>query len=431
MAETIPKKKVLFKKKLPPQNKCIGLTGKMCKNTPNCEWKLQPLKEGEKRRRRLCVNKEKDTVSTPPLVVGETKNAFEISTNVISEKNQDVEIDTIQDKSCENPLLRDTSFDERVKLDSWVLNDRKNFLPFLQTFEDAVGIQPRKNLKRWNEDTRQFISDEPLNHQKFVSDYLSDKTPYRGLLLYHGLGSGKSGASIMTAEGFIGRQIVVLLPKSLRKNYEDEIKRFGDIPYKEESYWCFNKITLHENDSQNSIIYERFKNQGISKELLKKIIHLYKGIWMIDREKNPNFKDLDIEKKTQIKNQIELMYTHKYTFIHYNMGASLVTHLLKTFYPNHNDIKGELFGRVKKDSEINIRNNNIDKLSILDYIYNPINNLQNPFSNKVVVIDEIHNLTSQMAGSGINGPVLYELLMRAENCKLINELLEKPPYYNE
>ena len=38
-------------------------------------------------------------------------------------------------------------------------------------------------------------------HQKFVSDFISENTPYRGLLLYHGLGSGKSGASIMISEG--------------------------------------------------------------------------------------------------------------------------------------------------------------------------------------------------------------------------------------
>ena len=33
-------------------------------------------------------------------------------------------------------------------------------------------------------------------HQKFIRDYLSPKSPYRGLLLYHGLGVGKTCASI-------------------------------------------------------------------------------------------------------------------------------------------------------------------------------------------------------------------------------------------
>jgi hypothetical protein len=43
-----------------------------------------------------------------------------------------------------------------------------------------------------------------LTHQKIVRDYLNLYTPYRGLLLYHGLGSGKchaKGTSIMLADG--------------------------------------------------------------------------------------------------------------------------------------------------------------------------------------------------------------------------------------
>ena len=42
----------------------------------------------------------------------------------------------------------------------------------------------------------------PMNHQLFVRDYLNITTPYRGLLLYHGLGSGKTCTSIGIIEGF-------------------------------------------------------------------------------------------------------------------------------------------------------------------------------------------------------------------------------------
>ena len=38
-------------------------------------------------------------------------------------------------------------------------------------------------------------------HQRFVKDYMQFDSPYRGVLLYHELGSGKSGASIAAAEG--------------------------------------------------------------------------------------------------------------------------------------------------------------------------------------------------------------------------------------
>ena len=40
-----------------------------------------------------------------------------------------------------------------------------------------------------------------LTHQKIVRDYLNIYSPYRGLLLFHGLGSGKTCSSIAIAEG--------------------------------------------------------------------------------------------------------------------------------------------------------------------------------------------------------------------------------------
>ena len=38
-------------------------------------------------------------------------------------------------------------------------------------------------------------------YQTFIKTYLSEETPYRGLLVYHGLGTGKTATAIATAEG--------------------------------------------------------------------------------------------------------------------------------------------------------------------------------------------------------------------------------------
>ena len=315
-----------------------------------------------------------------------------------------------------------------MELNSWILSDRKKFLPFLDKFGDEVNIQHRSNLKRWDENKNLMVEDSPLIHQKFVSDFMNDNTPYRGLLLYHGLGSGKSGASIMIAEGFKGKQIVILTPKSLRKNYEDEIKRFGDISYKKQYFWCFIEITLSNNKGQNKNIYNKFKNQGIPNYLLKKILKKYGGIWMIDLSKEPNYNGLSDTNKSNIDEQVEILYNYRYTFIHYNMGSSLLTHIFKTFYKNYISMKESIYGSNMTDSNINKTENKKLKIRLLQHIYNPDNNIENPFSNKVIIIDEVHNLTSMMAGGGFNGPFLYEMLMRAENCKII--LLSGTPVIN-
>ena len=63
-------------------------------------------------------------------------------------------------------------------------------------------------------------------------------TPYRGLLLYHGLGAGKTCSSIAIAEGMKDtKKIIIMLPASLRTNYMEELKRCGDSLYKKNQYW--------------------------------------------------------------------------------------------------------------------------------------------------------------------------------------------------
>ena len=43
---------------------------------------------------------------------------------------------------------------------------------------------------------------ELANHQIFVRNFLSNQTPYNGLLLYHGLGTGKTCSAITISEEY-------------------------------------------------------------------------------------------------------------------------------------------------------------------------------------------------------------------------------------
>ena len=73
---------------------------------------------------------------------------------------------------------------------------------------------------------------ELLPHQKIVRDYLLAETPYRGLLVYHGLGSGKTCSSIAVAESLLDtKKVFVLLPASLQDNYRGEIRKCGNPIY--------------------------------------------------------------------------------------------------------------------------------------------------------------------------------------------------------
>ena len=365
----------------------------------------------------MSSDSKKSSVKKKRIVIKRLKP--KIDKRLIAATNQSLE-------RCNQPELFDTSFEDRINMDTYVLPNNKSFPDFVTEFSRGVTENPRKPLKIWKHD--QFVDINPFPHQKFVSDFLNDNSPYRGLLLYHGLGSGKSGASIMTAEGFRNKRLVIMLPKSIRKNYEDEIATFGDITYRKQYHWCFIPVNLTNSKAHNKKIFNIFENKGVSTFLLKQILTTrddgQKGIWMIDTTKtNPNYDRLTPESRDELDIQIEKLYKYKYTFIHYNAGAYVLTSILKNLLPNYNAIKTELFGR-KKDSQLSKK----DKLALLEYIYNPETAAENPFNNKVIIIDEIHNLSSMMAGNGFNGPILYEMIMRAKNCRII--LLSGTPVIN-
>ena len=67
-------------------------------------------------------------------------------------------------------------------------------------------------------------------YQFIIYQYLINNEKSRGILLYHGLGSGKSITSVALAEYYRKydptRKIVILLAKTLQKNFKMNIKKF-------------------------------------------------------------------------------------------------------------------------------------------------------------------------------------------------------------
>ena len=361
--------------------------------------------------------------------------------------------------------IRDGIFDNNVDVDKWDLPESKTFSTFLNnTFidavEDKIASIPEDDsgdngIRIWDSKNKKFTYIRPFKHQLFVKEYLNKTSPYRGLLLYHGLGSGKSGASVVIAEGFSEKRVVIMLPASLATNYKQEIFTFGSQSYKTQNYWTFvpysfGKITS-KTKSDRDEIYQQFSDLGVPKQIIDTLTltrqkkGLTSGIWLIDISKQyPNYIseeekiDLEDHQRTQVEAddtevismlsdsdkeeidlQVRLMYAYKYKFIHTNAGSSTITSILK-LSPKFKIIKKRLFGSIKNSAL-----NQEQKISIIDEMYKE--NI-NPFDNKVIVIDEIHNLAASIASSGFNAPLIYELLMRAQNIKLV--LLSGTPVIN-
>jgi len=70
----------------------------------------------------------------------------------------------------------------------------------------------------------------PLQEQqKFIKKYINQTTPFRGLLVWHGLGSGKTCASIAVANTFIKKNKVIVVPAALVNNFIGDYSNCGDI----------------------------------------------------------------------------------------------------------------------------------------------------------------------------------------------------------
>ena len=87
-------------------------------------------------------------------------------------------------------------------------------------------------------------------YQTVVRNFLSNDTPYNGLLLYHGLGSGKTCAAITVAEEHrrflkqsgLPKKIYVLGNKNIKQNFKTQLFHESHLKKKDGEWTCSNCI---------------------------------------------------------------------------------------------------------------------------------------------------------------------------------------------
>jgi hypothetical protein len=276
-----------------------------------------------------------------------------------------------------------------IKAPDYYLYNRETFISFINSLfapYKAELLKQEQDLEsgKISIDCNQSdVSDfSLLTHQKIVRDYINLYTPYRGLLLYHGLGSGKTCSSIAIAEGIKNdKKIMVLTPASLRANYIEELKKCGDYLYKKNQFWEFISIKTNPKYLEYLSTILKLPQEFITKN---------GGAWFINVKKEPNYDSLDFEHQKMINEQIDKMISYKYEFI------------------NYNGLRGTHLTSMSHGGTVN------------------------PFSNKVIIIDEAHNFISRIVNKLRRktslSMKLYNYLMEAENCKII--LLTGTPIIN-
>jgi len=262
-----------------------------------------------------------------------------------------------------------------IRAPSYYMNNREIFVNSINSMfneykKELKSAESQLSCDKKGDQAREFSL---LTHQKIVRDYLNLYTPYRGLLIYHGLGSGKTCSSIAIAEGMKNtKKVIVMTPASLRTNYIEELKKCGDPIYRRHQFWEFISIRKHPE-----------LEDSLSKALSLSIEYIRKmgGAWLVNVNNPSNYEQMNVEQKRALDDQINEMILKKYQFINYN----------------------------------GMRKEHLKSLSS--------NYSMNPFDNKVIVVDEVHNLVSRIVNK-INKrdslPMrLYDYLMTAKNARLV------------
>ena len=313
----------------------------------------------------------------------------------IMDESEVKEVVTTKDskvKKLETPVVHVGDFiDQRrfkkvknvdIRVSSYYMNNRESFINFITKIFSPYSRMIKESegdISCNSKNTRELMI-----HQRIVRDYINLYTPYRGLLLYHGLGSGKTCSSIGIAEGMKNdKRIIIMTPASLKANYISQLKECGDYMYKLNQHWEWFVADSPEKIDELSRILS-FPKEDIRKK---------GGAWLVNVTRQPNYSTLTIQQQELLNKQIDKMIANKYTIIGYN------------------GLRTEKLREMTDNFKINL------------------------FDDAVVIVDEAHNLISRIVNKLNKSPeaetvslILYKYLMSCQNSKIV--LLTGTPMVN-
>ena len=264
---------------------------------------------------------------------------------------------------------------------SYVLNNKMSFLreirdkmtQYLNISDKQIGQESSCD------DSATSTGFEPLIHQELVKQYLNSYSPYRGLVLYHGLGSGKTCTSIGVIEAMKStkRKIFILTPASLRKNYISQMKFCGSTFFQEDGDWEY--VEFPTDDTRSQFIRNIHK---ITKLPIERYLNKRNGVYLQRNTPKGENDFVKIDKKV-LNEQINEMIKGRFKFISYN---GITMDAWKNKY--------------KGDGNLN------------------------PFDDSVVIVDEAHNFVSRIVnklnvkGNSVSVE-MYKSIITADNCNVV------------
>lgn len=285
-----------------------------------------------------------------------------------------------EDKVSLYPTLDDADFNTKI-------TNKKEFFETRYERMDDSSIEEYANKMCSASDNFELAP-----HQLFVRNFLSATTPYKSLLLYHGLGTGKTCSAISVAEEMreyfkrmgISKRIYVVASPTVKMNFKLQL---------------FNKDKLVLNRSTGTWSM----NTCVGNKLLKDnglAIATNAATSEITREQEEQMKDA-------IAKNISAIIKSTYSFIGYER--------LKTM------IEQSIYGTSKADYK------KLDRLT-----ESQIAGIKKRFDDALIIIDEVHNLRTTedkvKSNDKMTGKLLTVVAKYSQNMRLL--LLTATPMYN-
>jgi hypothetical protein len=295
-----------------------------------------------------------------PIVVNETHNNELLKKNEKEEyeynkKNEDPDFDALY------PTINDPFFSEKIS--------RRKEYENMKYDGDIRDIEGFSNYLCENS------SFELMPHQLFIRNFISRNTPYNSILLYHGLGSGKTCSAIGIAEEMreyakqtgTSQHIMVIASTNVQDNFRLQL---------------FDERNLKQEVNNNWTI-----KSCIGNKLLK--------------EMNPTGEN--VLQKENIISQANTIINNNYTFMGYLQLANFI--IDRVMVPT----TAAYTSSQKNDIEIQ--------------------NIKKHFNNRLIIIDEIHNIHLNDSKKDTKiAKLLLKVAKYADNMKLV--LLSATPVYN-
>ena len=260
-----------------------------------------------------------------------------------------------------NPYLTDTVL--------YTPQSRRSFHRFIQNnYQEVFHLKPEVKGKvdenacaalegKAGEEVEAFL------YQKFIREYIRNAGPYRGVLVYHGLGSGKTCSAIAAAEALYGtsnKKIIVMTPFSLRANFMSEISFCGFRHFNIHNHWVREPLISEGGVSYLYATSVLSLRPDYLLRVLRRGDEERKTIWIPDFTQPPNYdsEELSQQDREDIRAQLTEMIDSRIKFISYN---GITAAKLKEYACMIDPVTGK-----------------------------------REFDDAIIVIDEIHNLTRLM-----------------------------------